>query len=864
MKFKIINYMLRTVVLCLLCSKMVIATKDHSSQYYTAYACDGKMLKIECKEGYVINLIRANYGRYSITVCNDHGSTEWSVNCMSHKSFSILSARCSQKRNCSIQASTNLFNDPCPGTVKYLEAHYACVSATLSSSTSRPTPPWLATSAPSVWLPTKSITIHPDIVAPATPSVSTSTVISSTKIIPKERESEENDWSANTNPPIIEVSSEPEIIVPRTTSTEMQTSSSESPMIMETEKVPLCKPVIVRNLSWNWTQGGDVSVLPCPNGAAGFAKWRCHTINANEAKRTPDTPDLSECRSVWLSSLENRISEGDSLTKVASDLSQVTESKTLFGGDMLLTAKIIRDMSQKMSKDIPTFPDRRQREAIVYDLLQNIARVGSNLLDISQQQSWRDLPANEQMRVATSLLVGLEENSFLLADTMNREKVISHCTKNMLLSIQVLEARNVGNEVFPTYSVVENCSLRINNWLQLPRSSLLRNSEGNLVRLVYVAFDTLEHILKAPSNNKEQKRINSKVLSASLGKGRHIQLNEPVVLCLQHLQTENVSNPTCVFWDYTQSNWSEEGCTMISTNETHTICKCSHLTNFAIMVDVKPSYAMGHAIPLPLMILLICAVLVLSVIAIVLAVMCVRNHNARRDYGSTFVPENEWFLKCFGCCQSSSESEKTLNCKEPRPALYGNPTMMESMTSVDNEARRIEHIENTLQHRNRILSNTLGTNSLRSHHTYGEHRTRKLSNTLGTNSPRTHTYTDHRNRKLSNTLGSNSPRSHTYSEIAAGSSRGDPVYEEIEREREHCSQISDISDDDAKRNSDMSRQSSKSYGDHRPLIPYNPVTDRNFHAALDAAYRQQLKEHSARTVSVLDGQTVICHLQQML
>ncbi|XP_065206272.1 latrophilin Cirl-like [Planococcus citri] len=861
--------MLRTVVLCLLCSKMVITTKDHSPQYYTAYACDGKMLKIECKEGYVINLIRANYGRYSITVCNDHGSTEWSVNCMSHKSFSILSSRCSQKRNCSIQASTNLFNDPCPGTVKYLEAHYACVSATFTPSTSRPAPPWMATSAPS-WSTTKSISIHPEIVPPATPSVSTSSVVSSTKITPKERESEDNEWNnVNTNPPIMEFSSEPEVIVPRITSTEMQLSSSESPMIMETEKVPLCKPITIRNLSWNWTQGGDVSVLPCPNGAAGFAKWRCHKINANEAKRTPDTPDLSECRSVWLSSLENRISEGDSLPKVAGDLSQVTESKTLFGGDMILTAKIIRDMAQKMSKDVPTFPDRRQREAVVYDLLQNIARVGSNLLDISHQQSWKDLPAIEQMRIATNLLVGLEENSFLLADTTNREKIVNHCTKNMLLSIQVLEAESVDNEVFPAYPVVENCSLRINNWLQLPKSSLLQNSEGNLVRLVYVAFDTLEHILKAPSNSKEQKKINSKVLSASLGKGRHIQLNEPVILCLQHLTTENVSNPTCVFWDYTQSNWSEEGCTLIATNETHTMCRCTHLTNFAIMVDVKPSHAMGHVIPLSLMVFLICVVLILSIIAIVLGVMCVRNHNARRDYGSTFVPENEWFLKCFGCCQSSSESEKTLNCKEPRPALYGNPTMMESMTSVENAARRIEHLENTLQHRNRILANTLGTNSLRSHHlhhhhTYGEHRARKLSNTLSTNIPRNHTYTEHRNRKLSNTLGSNSPRSHTYSEIAAGSSRSDPVYEEIEREREHCSQISDISDDDAKRNSDMSRQSSKSYGDHRPLIPYNPVTDRNFHAALDAAYRQQLKEHSARTVSVLDGQTVVCHLQQML
>lgn len=44
--------------------------------------------------------------------------------------------------------------------------------------------------------------------------------------------------------------------------------------------------------------------------------------------------------------------------------------------------------------------------------------------------------------------------------------------------------------------------------------------------------------------------LNSKVISASLGKGRHIQLSQPITLVLKHLKTENVSNPTCVFWNY--------------------------------------------------------------------------------------------------------------------------------------------------------------------------------------------------------------------------------------------------------------------------------------------------------------------------
>lgn len=55
------------------------------------------------------------------------------------------------------------------------------------------------------------------------------------------------------------------------------------------------------------------------------------------------------------------------------------------------------------------------------------------------------------------------------------------------------------------------------------------------------------------STGEIQQRIrilNSKVISASLGKGRHIQLSQPITLTLKHLKTENVTNPTCVFWNY--------------------------------------------------------------------------------------------------------------------------------------------------------------------------------------------------------------------------------------------------------------------------------------------------------------------------
>lgn len=77
----------------LLFEKKKNATGDQR-KYRTAYACEGSMLTLSCSENNeVINLLRANYGRFSITICNEHGDTDWSVNCMSHRSLRALHSK---------------------------------------------------------------------------------------------------------------------------------------------------------------------------------------------------------------------------------------------------------------------------------------------------------------------------------------------------------------------------------------------------------------------------------------------------------------------------------------------------------------------------------------------------------------------------------------------------------------------------------------------------------------------------------------------------------------------------------------------------------------------------------------------------
>lgn len=68
----------------------VFAFSDHRK---TVYACEGQNLEIICETGRVIYLLRANYGRFSISICNEHGSLDWSVDCTSVLSYYVIYER---------------------------------------------------------------------------------------------------------------------------------------------------------------------------------------------------------------------------------------------------------------------------------------------------------------------------------------------------------------------------------------------------------------------------------------------------------------------------------------------------------------------------------------------------------------------------------------------------------------------------------------------------------------------------------------------------------------------------------------------------------------------------------------------------
>ena len=150
-----------------------------------------------------------------------------------------------------------------------------------------------------------------------------------------------------------------------------------------------------------------------------------------------------------------------------------------------------------------------------------------------------------------------------------------------------------------------------NNIFSIP-AKLVFSSYANLHKLLSDADQQLLSTSLSLSESAQQQKqiltLDSRIISASFLKQKHNQFSvkTPVVkITFEHLSEEPTSSEKvadhqryCVYWDLQEENWSDQGCTVVKTNQTHTQCACQHLTHFALLApfDNKDSALVGNGL----------------------------------------------------------------------------------------------------------------------------------------------------------------------------------------------------------------------------------------------------------------------------
>ncbi|XP_055268657.1 adhesion G-protein coupled receptor G5 isoform X2 [Moschus berezovskii] len=97
---------------------------------------------------------------------------------------------------------------------------------------------------------------------------------------------------------------------------------------------------------------------------------------------------------------------------------------------------------------------------------------------------------------------------------------------------------------------------------------------------------------KVPQKDINSSLLNNYVLGAQLSHGHVSNLSEPVNISFWHNQSLEGYTVTCVFWKERASEhhwgaWSPEGCRTERPSTSQVLCRCDHLTYFAVLMQLS-------------------------------------------------------------------------------------------------------------------------------------------------------------------------------------------------------------------------------------------------------------------------------------
>ncbi|XP_072019696.1 adhesion G-protein coupled receptor D1-like [Amphiura filiformis] len=201
--------------------------------------------------------------------------------------------------------------------------------------------------------------------------------------------------------------------------------------------------------------------------------------------------------------------------------------------------------------------------------------------------------AKQGEKVASSLMKTIEDFAVNLGTNLlseNQTEVVI-ANDNLVVKIQALSiSDSEENQKSVSIEVNETAGA-----ISLPISAL----KGKTVKVTTVVYKTLHNAVSNSIEGSEDNNsttISTNVISLSIS-GTNLTFSEedPVALTFAHLQNKSANQtPRCSYWKFDASAdsggvWSTDGCVADSSSITSTTCHCTHLTNFAVLMQVNPN-----------------------------------------------------------------------------------------------------------------------------------------------------------------------------------------------------------------------------------------------------------------------------------
>uniref|UniRef100_A0A8C0YHI8 Adhesion G protein-coupled receptor E3-like n=1 Tax=Cyprinus carpio carpio TaxID=630221 RepID=A0A8C0YHI8_CYPCA len=127
-----------------------------------------------------------------------------------------------------------------------------------------------------------------------------------------------------------------------------------------------------------------------------------------------------------------------------------------------------------------------------------------------------------------------------------------------------------------------------NSSVDIDLIGISKNNSERSAAVAFMSYVTMENLLKPDFNtSKDTIKMLSTVISATLPKTTNTTLTKPVNFTFRHIREFDPSGSlSCVYWNI--SEWIVDGCSVLKTNSSYTVCSCVHLSTFALIMRTSP------------------------------------------------------------------------------------------------------------------------------------------------------------------------------------------------------------------------------------------------------------------------------------
>ncbi|XP_042572016.1 adhesion G protein-coupled receptor E3-like [Cyprinus carpio] len=128
-----------------------------------------------------------------------------------------------------------------------------------------------------------------------------------------------------------------------------------------------------------------------------------------------------------------------------------------------------------------------------------------------------------------------------------------------------------------------------NSSVDIDLIGISKNNTERSAAVAFMSYVTMENLLKPDffnTSNGTIKTMMSTVISVTLPKTTNTKLTKPVNFTFRHIREFDPNGSlSCVYWN--NREWIVDGCSVLRTNSSYTVCSCVHLSTFALIMQTS-------------------------------------------------------------------------------------------------------------------------------------------------------------------------------------------------------------------------------------------------------------------------------------